>query len=35
MVFDFGNVPVLCKSEVQMRKCTISEEEAMTLCGLV
>lgn len=31
LVFDFGNVLVLCNSEVQMRECTSSEEEAMAL----
>lgn len=31
LVFDFGNVLVVCKPEVQMRECTSSEEEAMAL----
>lgn len=31
LVFDFGNVLVLCKPEVQMRECTSSEEEALAL----
>ena len=31
LVFDFGNVLVVCKSEVQMRECAGSEEEAAAL----
>ena len=31
LVFDFGNVLVLFKPEVQIRECTSSEEEAMAL----